>query len=156
MESRGARLFVMGILIGGLAAVLAAGGAKAIAGWRTPAAQNHNLVLVPVQAFQQLPGQTPGPSPKEFIPIPRNDNGQGPGEPPTVPGTGSPQDCDRILYFYQGRLYQLRPGPMPRNGGNPEFFYMQPYEGPQIPGFPGPMMPGSPTPEQPLPPTLKF
>ena len=40
---------------------------------------------------------------------------------------------------------------MPKNGGNPEFYYMQPYEGPQIPGFPipGPMVPGMPDPNMP-------
>lgn len=156
MDTRGMRLFVLGILLGGLAAVLAMGGRAAVTGPHSPAAHGHQLILVPVQAFQQqAPGGTQGPNPREFIPIPRNGNGAGPGQPPTVPGTGSPQDCNKILYFFQGRLYQLRPGPMPRNGGNPEFFYMQPYEGPQIPGFPG-TIPGTPLPDQAVPPTLKF
>ncbi len=156
MRNRRAWLFVMGVLLGGVAGALAMGGFAAVAGWHTPAAHGHNLIVVPVQAFQpRTPGETPGPNPKEFIPIPHNGDSIGPGQPPTEPGTGSPQDCTRILYFYQGRLYQLRPGPMPRNGGNPEFFYMQPYEGPQIPGF-GPLIPGAPSPDQPVPPTLKF
>jgi len=96
-------------------------------------------------------------NPKEFIPVPNPGQNQGPGMP--NPGTGN-QQCDKILYFFQGKLYQLRPGPMPPGGGNPEFYYMNPYEGPQIPGFPmpGPMNPGMPgmpgpgSPDQGVPP----
>ncbi len=147
MDGRNVSMLIVGILIGGLAGAGAMGGA---------AARGHDLNLAPVQPVRaQTPDPAQGPSPKEFIPLPNTGNGPGPGQPPSVPGAGGAQDCDRILYFYQGRLYQLRPGPTPRNGGNPEFFYMQPYEGPQIPGF-GPMLPGAPTPDQPPPPMLKF
>lgn len=158
MDGRSMRILILGILLGGLAGALVMGsGAAAAWGWRAgAAAHGHDLILVPVRPAQE---QTPGLNPKEFIPLPNNGNGRGPGPQPPVPGAGGAQDCDRILYFYQGRLYQLRPGPMPPNGGNPEFFFMQPYEGPQIPGFPGPTEPGTPSPGlpgQPLPPTLKF
>ncbi len=172
MDGRSMRILILGMLIGGLAGALVLGGAAAYASFAQlaaaspqcdgpacgaagrPAARGHDLMPAPVRLVQE---QTPGLNPKEFIPLPHNGNGPGPGPQPLVPGAGGAQDCDRVLYFYQGRLYQLRPGPTPRNGGNPEFFFMQPYEGPQIPGFPAPMVPGAPYPEQqPLPPVMRF
>jgi hypothetical protein len=150
MSDRGVRMLVLGSVIGGLAAVLLIGGTAAAWGWRAgAAAHGHDVIVLPAKPAQGLPF-----NPKEFIPVPNPQNGQGPGMP--SPGAGA-QDCDKILYFYQGKLYQLRPGPMPRGGGNPEFYFMQPYEGPQIPGFPtpGPMMPdmpGSGLPDQRVPP----
>ncbi len=153
MDSRSVRVLVLGVLLGGLAGIFAIGGSAASWGWRAgAAARGHDLILVPVRPAQD---QAPALNPKEFIPVPNTGTLPGAGQQPT-PGTGN-QNCDKILYFYQGRLYQLRPGPMPRNGGNPEFFFMQPYDGPQIPGFPSPTVPGAPgLPGQPLPPTLKF
>lgn len=153
MDSRGTRIFILGILTGALAGVLFLGGLVAAWGWREGAVRGH--AVTPVHVVHQ---QAAGLDPREFIPVPYTGNDAGPHNP--APGLGG-QNCDRILYFYQGRLYQLRPGPTPRNGGNPEFFFMEPYEGPQIPGFPapGPMIPGAPIPDlpgQPLPPTFKF
>jgi hypothetical protein len=141
MSGHTVRTLVVGMLVGAALAIAAIGGAAAARGWRAGAAvQGHDVIVLPAAPAQAGPFL-----PKEFIPIPNPRNGQdlGPGLP--SPGAGG-QNCDKILYFYQGKLYQLRPGPMPKNGGNPEFYYMQPYEGPQIPGFPmpGPMVPGMP------------
>jgi hypothetical protein len=155
MNWRSVRLLVLGIVLGGLAGVLAMGGIATAWGWRAGAAARGNEIIVvrarPAQA------QAPTLNPREFVPVPNTGNLPGTGQQPAA-GTGG-QNCDRILYFYQGRLYELRPGPMPPNGGNPEFFFMQPYNGPQIPGFPQPE-PGTPgipnMPGQPVPPTLKF
>lgn len=145
MAHRDVRMVIFGIVIGGLAAAFLTAGAGALQGWRASAGHGRDLILVPARLAQGLPA-----NPREFIPLPNPQQGQdqGPGQP--SPGTGG-QNCDKILYFYQGKLYQLRPGPMPKNGGNPEFYYMQPYEGPQIPGFPtpGPMTPGGPDPNFP-------
>ena len=146
MADRGVRMLVLGIVIGGLGAIFLIGGVAAAQGWRAgAAAHGHDVILVPASPTQSLPF-----TPKEFIPVPNPQQGQdqGPGVP--SPGAGG-QDCDKILYFFQGKLYQLRPGPMPKGGGNPEFYYMQPYQGPQIPGFPtpGPMTPGMPDPNLP-------
>ena len=155
MADRGARMFVLGLVIGGLAVAFLAGGAVAAWKWRAGATNHdHGAILVlpvrPVQDQPVNPRMTPREfNPREFIPmLPERGQEQGPGMP--SPGAGG-QNCDKILYFFQGKLYQLRPGPMPRNGGNPEFYYMQPYEGPQIPGFPtpGPMIPGTPDPNLP-------
>lgn len=141
MADRGMRMFILGIVIGGLAAAFLIGGAVAAQGWRASAAMlGHDVILVPARPAQNQPF-----NPREFIPLPNQQNGQDQGPGQLSPGAGA-QNCDKILYFYQGKLYQLRPGPMPKGDGNPEFYYMQPYEGPQIPGFPmpGPMTPGVP------------
>ncbi|HKV44202.1 MAG TPA: hypothetical protein VJT32_05935 [bacterium] len=152
MADRGVRMLVLGILVGGVAAVFLLG--STATGWERhagSAASDRDVVILPVRPAQGSPF-----TPKEFVPLlpPNNGQDQGPGLP--SPGA-SGQDCNKILYFFQGKLYQLRPGPMPRGGGNPEFYYMQPYGGPQIPGFPspGPMIPGAPgpsTPDQSVPP----
>ncbi len=145
MADRGGRMFVLGLIIGGLAVAFLAGGAVAAWKWRASAPTGgHDAIVAPVRPAQDLRINPREFNPREFIPMPDPQRGQdqGPGVP--SPGAGG-QNCDRILYFFQGKLYQLRPGPMPRNGGNPEFYYMQPYEGPQIPGFPTPG-PGLPDP----------
>jgi hypothetical protein len=139
MPGRGVRMLVLGIV-----AILVIGWVAAAHGWRAGAAAGgHDVILVPASPTQGLPFD-----PKEFVPVPSPQQGPGPGMP--SPGAGG-QDCDKILYFFQGKLYQLRPGPMPKGGGNPEFYFMQPYQGPQIPGFPtpGPMTPGMPDPNIP-------
>lgn len=146
MADRSLRTLIVGMVAGGAIASAVIGGTAAAQGWRAgAAARGHDVIVLPA-----VPAQGSPFLPKEFIPIPNPRNGQdlGPGQP--SPGAGG-QNCDKILYFYQGKLYQLRPGPMPKNGGNPEFYFMQPYEGPQIPGFPtpGPMVPGMPDPNTP-------
>jgi len=147
MGDRATRMLVLGIVVGALAALLFVAGPAVAWGWRFGVAAHDQGLVLPVSPAQGQPL-----NPKEFVPIPDPQNGQGPGPQAPGPGAGG-QDCDKILYFYQGRLYQLRPGPMPRGGGNPEFYFMQPYEGPQIPGFPipgpmGPEMPGPGVPGQ--------
>jgi hypothetical protein len=146
MADRGIRMLVLGMVIGGLAAIFGVGSAASAWGWREgAAAHGQGVILVPAHPTQGLPL-----NPREFTPVPNPQNGQDRGPGQLSPGAGG-QNCDKILYFYQGKLYQLRPGPMPKDGGNPEFYFMQPYEGPQIPGFPtpGPMTPGRPDPNNP-------
>jgi len=147
MDGRTARTLVLGIAIGAIGAAFALGAtAMAWAAHHGNAQAHMQLVVRPVQGAPI--------NPREFVPIPPlNQPGNNPSQAP-FPGNGSQQNCDRILFFYQGRLYQLRPGPMPRNGGNPEFFYMQPYDGPPVPGFPQ-MGPGTAPDPQQLP-VLKF
>jgi hypothetical protein len=108
----------------------------------------------PFQAPQPLPGPQPAPGPqpfqsvppgqsppplREFIPLP------GPGD--QTPGQQPQQqngDCEPIILFYHnGQLYQLRPGQGPQDGQGrpgtpPEFYYLNPYQGPPIPGLPAP------------------
>ncbi len=144
MNGRTLRTLALGIAIGGLGAIVMPAAV-------TMAWSRHDGSLPRVIAIAR-PAQGMPINPHEFVPVP-DQPGNNPAQAP-FPGTGSQQNCDRVLFYYQGRLYQLRPGPMPRGGGNPEFFTMQPYEGPQIPGFPQ-MPPGSgPDPSQ-LP-VLKF
>jgi hypothetical protein len=94
------------------------------------------IVVVPI-VFAQSP-----PPIQEFIPLP------GPGQQPQQ---RSPQqgedDCQTILFYHNGRLYRLQPGgpdqqPGGRPGTPPEFFYLNPYQGPAIPGLPQPQQPG--------------
>jgi hypothetical protein len=91
--------------------------------------------------FQAPPQQAPGQPPtlREFIPIP------GPGDQQPGQRPGQQQgDCEPIILFYHnGQLFQLRPGQGPQNGPGrpgtpPEFFHMNPYQGPAIPGLPAP------------------
>lgn len=147
MDGRTVRTLATGIVIGAAGAALALGAAA------MPWTPHHRDAQGQIQ-FVVRSAQGAPINPREFVPVPPlNQPGNVPSQAP-FPGTGSQQNCDRVLFFYQGRLYQLRPGPMPRNGGNPEFFYMQPYDGPQVPGFPQ-MGPGNgPDPQQ-LP-ILKF
>ncbi len=119
----GRRLVLAGVMIG--AAAAAAG--LYLAGWQAGAvAARRPTAAVPAQAVPVQP---------EFIPLP-GPQGQGPGQQP-VPGQG---ECDPvILFYYQGRLYQLMPGPDGQPGvpgSPPEYFPLRPYQGPRIPGLP--------------------
>jgi hypothetical protein len=171
MDGRSLRTLMVGILIGVASSAVAVGMLLAAPGRGSAGVQGHGPVILNVRPVQdQAPVQSPFANPREFVPVPvpNNGNSVGPGLPSpgvggNTPGSQQPsaggggQDCNgKVLFFYQGRLYQLSPGPT-QNGGNPEFFYMQPYQGPQIPGFPeqtpsqGPL-PGLPS----IPPTFKF
>lgn len=169
MDGRTMRTLILGMAIGGFVGVAALGGAAVAWGWSVGASAGGHKAVAATARAAQVQFQTPSTSPREFVPIvpPNNGDSTGPGQPSPgaggnnpaqaqpSPGTGGggDQNCNQILFFYQGRLYQLRP---PQNG-NPEFFMMQPYSGPQIPGFPGPTPPGTPAPQVPsLPPTFKF
>ena len=146
MADRGTRMFVLGLVVGGAAVAVLVGGATGAWKWRGAAVPQSHAAILKVKPAQGVPFTPREFNPREFVPMPpQSGQDQGPGMP--SPGAGG-QNCDKILYFFQGKLYQLRPGPMPKNGGNPEFYYMQPYEGPQIPGFPspGPQIPGMPDP----------
>ncbi len=113
-----------------VAGTLALGGALYVAGWHAGAAAARSgpvPAAVPVQNLPAMP---------EFIPLPGPDQ-QGPGQQ-LMPGQG--QECDPVILFYhEGRLYQLMPGPDNRPGmpgSPPEYFPLRPYQGPQIPGLP--------------------
>ena len=146
---------VTSIIVGGAAyaAGLSAGHAAAAAGTPSPSthaaartAQAPDLpppTLVPPS--QVIPAPAPAPAPgqpptmREFVPLPMPGD-QMPGQQP-----GNQQgDCDPIILFYHnGQLYQLRPGPGPRDGQGrpgvpPEFYQLNPYQGPPIPGLPAP------------------
>ncbi len=88
-------------------------------------AQPAAVSAVPVQNLPVQPEIIPFPAPDRQ----GQDQGQGPG-----------QACQPvILFYYQGKLYQLMPGPdnppgLP--GSPPEYFPLRPYQGPQIPGLP--------------------
>lgn len=80
---------------------------------------------------------------QEMIPLPGPNQGPGPGQDQCEP---------LILFYYQGRLYRLMPGPQNQQGrpsSPPEYFPLQPYQGPQIPGLPFQLPPGTtPQPQQ--------
>lgn len=112
-----------------------------LAGWaagsHASVAQSHPLPVATA-------AQNPVPF-QEVIPLPTPDERQ---------GQGQGQDCQPIiLFYYQGRLYQLMPGPQGqqgRPGSPPEFFPLRPYQGPAIPGLPfGPQTPFGPQGPQP-------
>jgi hypothetical protein len=91
----------------------------------------------PQPAPAPAPGQQSPPNLREFVPMP------GPGQ--QMPGQQQQQgDCQPvILFYYNGQLYELRPAPGPQNGPGrpampPEFFHLNPYQGPAIPGLPFP------------------
>ncbi len=72
-----------------------------------------------------------------------------PSPGPSQPEQGQGQDCKPIvLFYYQGRLYQLQLGPEGQQGppsSPPEYFPLTPYRGPALPGLPFPVPPsGSP------------
>jgi hypothetical protein len=76
---------------------------------------------------------------REFIPIP----GPGDQQPGQRPGQQQGECEPIILFYHNGQLFQLRPGQGPENGPGrpgtpPEFFHMNPYQGPAIPGLPAP------------------
>jgi hypothetical protein len=102
------------------------------------------VLLVPLVRAQSAPPL------QEFIPLP----GPGQQQPGQGPAPQQGQDeCQTILFFYNGQLYRLMPGPGPQNGPGqpgspPEFFRLDPYRGPAIPGLPQPFpqRPDSPGP----------
>lgn len=92
---------------------------------------------LPMTPAQPGPGQPP--TLREFIPIP------GPGQqmPGQQPGTENGECQPIILFYHNGQLYQLQPGPGQqfgpgRPGTPPEFYRLNPYQGPPIPGLPVP------------------
>ncbi len=108
-----------------------------------PIQEPQDQLPFPLPGQPQVPGQSPAPGQvpplREFIPIP------GPGDQNPGQRQQNPQgECEPIILFYKdGQLFQLRPGPGPRDGQGrpgtpPEFFYMNPYQGPPVPGFPMP------------------
>ncbi len=140
---------VVAIIAGGgaYAAGIAAGRAARVSIMLPPKAQPVQLPQdqfpFPQPGQPQVPGQSPAPGQvpplRELIPIP------GPGDQNPGQRQQNPQgECEPIILFYRdGQLFQLRPGPGPRDGQGqpgapPEFFYMNPYQGPPIPGFPMP------------------
>lgn len=105
------------------------------AGWSVAARPASAALLsapaVPTQSIPQI---------QELIPLPGPDQGQGQGQ-------GEGEQCEPvILFYYQGRLYQLMPGPQQdqqgRPGSPPEYFPIRPYQGPQVPGLPFQLPPG--------------
>lgn len=102
-------------------------------GWN---AGSHTVAAGPHSPVAAAPAQSPAPF-QEVIPLPQVQDQQ---------GQGQGQECEPIiLFYYQGQLYQLMPGPQNqqgRPGTPPEFFPLRPYQGPAIPGLPfGPQMP---------------
>jgi hypothetical protein len=99
------------------------------------------MPAAPPAAPQQGPQTGPGQAPqlREFIPIP-GPGQQAPGMQPQ-PENG---ECEPIILFYHnGQLYQMRPGQGPQEGPGrpgtpPEFYRLNPYQGPPIPGLPAP------------------
>src|SRR3989304_3076223 len=108
------------------------------------------VLLVPVVLAQGLPPL------QEFVPLP------GPARPQPDQGPGLQQgqdDCQTILFYFNGQLYRLMPGPGPqdgpgRPGSPPEFFRLDPYRGPAIPGRPQPFP--QPFPQRPEGPQPNF
>lgn len=142
--SVGALAYAAGMAAGRTAAA-APGGVRPLA---QPAQTLEPIVPIPGQGPQPFPNQiTPGmpgvpgqtPNLREFVPLPF------PGQqmPGQLPGTQQ-GDCEPIILFYHnGQLYQLRPGPGPQDGPGrpmspPEYFRLDPYQGPAIPGLPSP------------------
>ena len=104
-----------------------------------------------------VPAQAAPPL-QEIIPFP-GPGQQGPGQGQGQQGQG---ECEPVILFYfQGRLFRLMPGPGPQGpqgtpGSPPEYFPLQPYQGPSIPGLPfqlppgtGPQLPPGAVPQQP-------
>jgi len=94
-----------------------------------------DVVAQPPTPIAATPAQNPAPF-QEVIPLPGPDN---------QPGQGQGECQPMILFYYQGQLFQLMPGPQDQRGQPgtpPEFFPLQPYRGPAIPGLPfGPQSP---------------
>ncbi|MBI3997983.1 MAG: hypothetical protein HY355_03040 [Armatimonadetes bacterium] len=95
----------------------------------------------PAQAPQFPPPSVPGqpPTMREFVPLPI----PGDQQPFQLPGNQQGECEPIILFYHNGQLYQLRPGPGPqigpgRPGVPPEFYRLEPYQGPAIPGLPFP------------------
>lgn len=109
-------------------------------------------------AIPAVPAQAAPPL-QEIIPFPFPGQDQGPGQGQGQQGQG---ECEPVILFYfQGRLYRLMPGPGQQGplgtpGSPPEYFPLQPYQGPSIPGLPfqlppgtGPQLPPGAIPQQP-------
>ncbi|MDR7482062.1 MAG: hypothetical protein QN183_01745 [Armatimonadota bacterium] len=132
-------------LAAGRTAAAAAGGARPLV---QPAQILEPIVPAPGQVPQPFPNQitpgTPGapgraPNLREFVPLPFPGQ-QTPGQ---LPGTQQGECEPIILFYHNGQLYQLRPGPGPQDGPGrptspPEYFRLDPYQGPAIPGLPFP------------------
>lgn len=133
-----------GHLILTTAGVIAFGVLMYLAGWMMGA--HATAAATPSQLPLAVPAQTPPPL-QELIPLPSPDEQLGRGQ------QQEGQDCQPIILFYhQGQLYQLMPGPQGqqgRPGSPPEYFPLRPYQGPQIPGLPFRQIPGSPVPQSP-------
>jgi hypothetical protein len=122
-----------------LLAVLAFGVVMFAGGWYlgrgTTTASAPAIPAVPAQAAPPL---------QEIIPFP-GPGQQGPGQ---RPGQQGAEECEPVILFYfQGRLFRLMPGPGPQGpqgtpGSPPEYFPLQPYQGPAIPGLPFQLPPG--------------
>lgn len=127
-----------------LLAVVAFGMLMFVGGWylgqHVPAAARAAVPAAPAQQVAPL---------QEVIPFPNQ-----------MPGQQGQGECEPvILFYYQGRLYRLMPGPQNqqgRPGSPPEYFPLQPYQGPSIPGLPfqlppggGPQLPPGAVPQQP-------
>lgn len=112
----------------------------------------HEAPPTATPAVPAVPAQAPPPL-QELIPFPGQ---QGPEQGQGQQG----QECEPVILFYfQGRLYRLMPGPQNQPGqpsSPPEYFPLQPYQGPSIPGLPfqlppgmGPQLPPGAVPQQP-------
>jgi hypothetical protein len=115
-------------LVGMCAVLGAVAWASYAAGLR--AASRAVVAAVPAQAPLQ-----------ELIPLP------GPGQqfPGSQPQPGQGEECEaRVYLFFNGRFYEMRPGPGPGPDGRPgtpqELIPLQPVPGPgqPSPGLPGP------------------
>lgn len=121
-----------------LLAVASFGVLMFVGGWYlgrgTPAA------VVSVPSMPAIPAQAAPPL-QEIIPFPGP--GQDPGQGQGPQGQG---ECEPVILFYfQGRLYRLMPGPQGQQGqpgSPPEYFPLQPFQGPSIPGLPFQLPPG--------------
>jgi hypothetical protein len=132
-------LTIVAIGVGGASylAGVAAGRAQVLAAG-APASR---ATAQPAQLPPFLPAPIPGQPPtiQEFVPLPIPGD-QTPGQRPQ-PQQG---ECEPIiLFYYNGQLYQLQPGPGPQDGPGrptapPEFYRLNPYQGPPIPGLPFP------------------
>jgi hypothetical protein len=144
---------VTAIVVGGIA--YAAGGAagRASIAAASPAApvaqqaQSQDPFMPPEQMLPQMPAPSqqpfqivpPGqpPTMREFVPLP----GPGDQQPGQRPGQQQGECEPIILLYHNGQLFQLRPDQGQQNGPGrpgspPEFFHINPYQGPSIPGLP--------------------
>lgn len=117
------------LIAGGVAGF---GAVMYLAGWNSG---HQDVVRTPQPLVSAAPAQNPAPF-QEIIPLPEPDDRQGKGQGECEP---------MILFYYQGQLFQLMPGPQDQQGqpgSPPEYFPLQPYRGPAIPGLPfGPQGP---------------
>lgn len=148
MSGRAMAMWILFVAIGVGTAAYALGVAH---GRAVPAAVAPVLSAQPVQAqgpqaptpfsAPQVPQTGPGQTPplREFIPLPGPGN-QTPGQRPQQQNG----ECEPVILFYHnGQLYQMRPGQGPQDGQGrpgtpPEFYQLNPYQGPAIPGLPAP------------------